>query len=115
MATNPRRDFIERRIFTRHLVNARVKLTHSSIGEVVARTRDISDSGVFVEAYPVPRLPHGSHIKMQLLDSTEPDLAFNMKVARVEGNGLGLIFIDYEVNGERYTIENLRQQLSKRK
>lgn len=111
MVTNANRDVIERRIFTRRLVNAQVRLSHSTIGEIKARTRDISDSGVFVEAFPVPKLPIGSHIKMNLLDSPMPEIAFNMKVARVEADGLGLMFIDYEMNGERYTIDSLRKEV----
>ncbi len=114
MATNAQQDFIERRVFARRLVNARVQLTHTTIGEVVARTRDISDTGVFVEAYPVPKLPTGSHVIMHMLDSAQPDIAFNMKVIRVESDGLGLMFIDYEVNGERYTLDALRRVISKK-
>ena len=115
MVTSAQRDFIERRIFTRRVVNARVKLAHSTIGEVTARTRDISDSGVFVEAFPVPKLPIGSHVKMNLLDSSQPNIAFNMKVSRVESDGLGLMFIDYEFNGERHTIDSLRNQFRNKK
>ena len=115
MASSAQQGFIERRIFTRRLVNARVKLTHSTIGEVIARTRDISDSGVFVEAFPIPKLPLGSHVKMNLLDSAQPNIAFNMKVSRVEPDGLGLMFIDYELNGERHTIDSLRDQFRDKK
>lgn len=115
MGSNPRRDYLERRIFTRRLVTARVKLNHSTIGDIIARTRDISDNGVFVEAFPVPKLPTGAHIKMFLLDSPQPDIEFNMKVSRVTADGLGLMFIDYEVAGERYTIDNLRKQFHNKK
>ncbi len=114
MATNAQQDFIERRIFARRLVNARVQLTHTTIGEIVARTRDISDTGVFVEAFPVPKLPVGGHIKMHMLDSAQPGIAFNMKVVRVESDGLGLMFIDYEINGERYTLDALRGVVPKK-
>ncbi|VAW96403.1 hypothetical protein MNBD_GAMMA21-1012 [hydrothermal vent metagenome] len=114
MATNAQQDFIERRIFARRLVNARVQLTHTTIGDVVARTRDISDTGVYVEAFPVPKLPTGSHVKMYMLDSAQPDIAFNMKVVRVGVDGLGLMFIDYEVDGERYTLDALRSTVSKK-
>ena len=114
MATNAQQDYIERRIFARRLVNARVQLTHTTIGEVVARTRDISDTGVYVEAFPVPRLPIGSHVKMHMLDSAQPNIAFNMKVVRVESDGMGLMFIDYEIDGERYTLDALRTVVSKK-
>jgi hypothetical protein len=105
--------FKERRIFSRHLVNARVKLVHGSIGEIKAVTRDISDSGVFVEVKPVPKLPVGSHIKMHMLDSKQPEIAFNMKVVRTTAEGVGMMFIDYEFAGQRFPMEDLRKQLKK--
>ena len=114
MATNAQQDFIERRMFARRLVNARVQLAHTTIGVVVGRTRDISDTGVFVEAFPVPKLPIGAHVKMHMLDSAQPNIAFNMKVIRVEDDGLGLMFIDYEIDGERYTLDALRSTVSKK-
>ncbi|MEJ2360219.1 MAG: PilZ domain-containing protein [Gammaproteobacteria bacterium] len=105
--------FQERRIFARHLVNARVMLIHGSIGEIRAKTRDISDSGVFVVVKPVPKLPIGSHIKMHMLDSRHPTIAFNMKVARSTDEGVGLMFIDYEIDGQRFPMDNLRKQVKK--
>ena len=108
-------NMIERRIFNRHFVNARVQLMHGAIGKIRARTRDISDSGVFVEVYPVPKLPAGSHVKMYMLDSSLPAIAFNMKVIRSTANGIGLMFIDYELDGRRFSMENLRQHTNKSK
>ena len=105
--------FHERRYFTRRMVNARVKLVHGSIGEVRAKTRDISDSGVFVVLTPVPKLPIGAHIKMHMLDSRQPDIAFNMKVVRTTSEGVGMMFIDYEVSGERFSMDTLRKKLKK--
>ena len=103
----------ERRIFCRRMVNARVKLVHGTIGEVRAKTRDISDNGVFVAVNPVPKLPVGSHVKMHMLDSRQPDIAFNMKVIRTTPDGVGLMFIDYEFAGQRFPIDVLRKQLKK--
>lgn len=103
----------ERRIFARRLVGARVMLSHGSFGEIRAITRDISDSGVFVLVTPVPKLPVGSHIKMHMLDSMQPAIAFNMKVVRTTSDGVGMMFIDYELGGQRFPIEVLRQQLQK--
>lgn len=103
----------ERRDFIRHLVNARVMLVNGSIGEVRARTRDISDSGVFVEIKPVPKLPTGSHLKMHMLDSRYPTIAFNMKVVRTTSEGAGLMFVDYEIDGQRFSMDALRKQLKK--
>jgi len=109
----PQHSMLERRLFIRNLVNARVELVHAAIGRVKGRTRDISDSGVFVEIYPVPRLPQGSHVKMHMLDSKQPAIAFNMKVVRVMSNGIGLMFIDFELDGRRYSIDTLRELFKK--
>lgn len=105
--------FYERRGFVRRMVNARVKLVHGSIGELRAKTRDISDSGVFVVIKPVPKLPVGAHIKMHMLDSRQPDIAFNMKVVRTTSDGVGMMFIDYEIGGQRYPMDVLRKQQNK--
>ena len=107
-------NMIERRIFYRHFVNARVQLMHGAIGKIRARTRDISDSGVFVEVYPVPKLPIGSHIKMYMLDSSLPAIAFNMKVVRSTADGIGLMFIDFELDGQRFSMDALREHLKKK-
>jgi hypothetical protein len=109
----PQTKLNERRVYVRRLVNARVKLTHGTIGDVRGKTRDISDSGVFVVLNPVPKLPIGSHVKMYMLDSKQPDIAFNMKVVRSTGEGVGLMFIDYEFAGQRYSMDVLRKQLRK--
>jgi len=100
----------ERRVLVRRLVNARVMLVHGSIGEIRAITRDISDSGVFVAVRPVPKLPVGSHVKMHMLDSKNPGIAFNMKVVRTTSEGVGMMFIDYEIAGQRYPMDDLRKQ-----
>jgi hypothetical protein len=106
-------NFHERRMFVRRLVNARVKLVHGSIGELRAKTRDISDSGVFAVIKPVPKLPVGSHVKMHMLDSSQPDIAFNMKVIRTTSEGVGMMFIDYEIGGQRFPMDVLRKQFKK--
>lgn len=105
--------FHERRNYIRRPVNARIKLVHGSIGELMAKTRDISDSGVFAVIQPVPKLPVGSHIKMHMLDSKQPDIAFNMKVVRTTADGVGMMFIDYEIAGQRFPMDALRKQLKK--
>lgn len=103
----------DKRGFHRRLVNARVLLVNGSVGEVRAVTRDISDSGVFVAVQPVPKLPVGAHIKMHMLDSSQPNIAFNMKVIRSTKEGIGMMFIDYEVAGQRFPMDTLLNQLKK--
>lgn len=109
----PQSRFNDKRAFQRHLVNANVLLVNDSIGEVRAKTRDISDSGAFVVVKPVPELPVGAHIKMHMMDSNQPNIAFNMKVVRSTDEGIGMMFIDYEVAGRRYPIDLLRKAYRK--
>lgn len=114
MASQPDTQYLERRLFFRRMVNSRVKLVHGTIGEIMAKTRDISDGGVYVECYPVPKLPVGAHIKMHMLDSSNPAIAFNMKVIRTSRDGVAMQFIDYELAGERFSMDVLRKQIAKR-
>lgn len=92
----------------RHLVNAPVKLSHSSFGEIKALTADISNTGAFVTIRNKPRLPKGAHIKLQFLQSAYPDITFNTRVVRSTEDGFGLAFVDYELDGNRYAITDLK-------
>ena len=93
----------------RQTVSAPVKLSHSVFGEIKAVTRDISNSGVFVLLQDKPRLPKGAHIKLQFLGSVYPNVSFNTRVVRVADDGFGLVFVDYECDGERFSMDKLKQ------
>ncbi len=93
----------------RHMVNAPVKLSHSVFGEITAVTGDISNTGVFIRVSDKPALPKGAHIKLQFLSSAYPNVSFNTRVVRVTDEGFGLVFVDYEFGGERFTMKNLKQ------
>ena len=99
----------EKRKYKRKLVNANIKLFHSSFGEIESTARDISNGGIFVIVHPENELPAGSELKMQLLDSSDPDVVFNMQVVRHDKAGMGLMFINFEANGELYDMKNLNQ------
>ena len=99
----------EKRKYKRKLVNASVKLFHSSFGEIESIARDISNGGIFVIAPPENDLPAGSELKMQLLDSSNPDVVFNMQVVRHDKAGMGLLFINFEAKGELYDMKKLNQ------
>ncbi len=88
---------------------SKVKISHSTFGSRRALTRNISSSGVYLELQDQPQLPVGAHIRMQMLDSMRPDVSFNMKVLRTDRQGLALKFVDYEVEGERFNINDLKQ------
>ena len=101
-------DVREKRAQFRRPVPARVRISHSTFGIIQALTRDISDTGVFIELRHRLRLPIGAHIKLQFLDSVRPEIAFNMKVIRDTEEGIALTFVDFELAGQRYRLEQLR-------
>jgi len=103
----------EKRTCVRITVKARVCLSHSTFGVINSHTRDISDTGVFVELSDKPRLPVGAHVKMQMLDSALPEIVFNMKVERTDDEGVALSFVDYELDGQRHAIAALKNKWTK--
>lgn len=101
-------DLREKRNHYRRSIPARVRISHSTFGVIEAVTRDISDGGVFIELRHRLKLPIGAHIKLQFLDSARPEIGFNMKVIRENDEGIAMIFVDYELEGRRYQIDQLR-------
>jgi len=100
----------ERRQHPRHSVDSNVRVSHASFGIVDANSRDISDRGVCIYSDQVPQLPKGAHINLQFLDSANPDLLFNTRVVRVYDQCIGLVIVDYEYNGQRFSLDTLREQ-----
>lgn len=99
----------DKRKYKRKLVNARVKLIHASFGEIESTTRDISNGGVFVIVTPENELPPGSELQMQLLESSDPNVVFNMQVIRHDKAGMGLMFTGFEADGELYEMKQLNR------
>ncbi|MDH5601585.1 MAG: PilZ domain-containing protein [Gammaproteobacteria bacterium] len=104
----------EKRKQLRQMVNAPVLLSHSVFGEIKAFTGDISNTGVFVRIDNKPTLPKGAHIKLQFLNSANPNVSFNTRVVRVTTEGFGLVFVDYEYGGDRYAMQDLKQIWNKK-
>ena len=102
------RQMREKRMSVRIAVKARVLISHSTFGEIQTVTRDVSDTGVYLILEKKPNLPVGAHIKMRMLDSAYPEIAFIMKVVRADDRGISLRFVDYEQNGKRYSMEALK-------
>lgn len=100
----------DRRKFIRKRVISTVTISHSVFGEVEGHSRDISDNGIFVLAQELPELPKGAHINLQLMDSSNPHVYFNTRVVRLNESGVGLAIVDYEIDGERFSIDELRRQ-----
>ncbi len=100
----------ERRNSPRKRVISSVRISHRLFGDVDGRSRDISDAGLYVVAQNLPNLPKGAHISLQLMDSSNPFIFFNTRVVRMSNNGIGLAIVDYEVDGERFGLDELRRQ-----
>lgn len=99
----------ERRKHRRKVVNSRVRVFHKKMGAADAVTRDISDSGVLVLVGDgMEKLKINDEVKLIFLDSGKVDIVFNMDVARLTNDGVGLKFLNYEKNGEVYPISDLR-------
>lgn len=94
-------------------ITARVNISHSLFGTLPAITQDITDKGMFVLLKEDPRLPKGAHVRVQMPQSANPEIVFNMRVDRTTDEGIALVFVDYELNGERYKVEKLINELSK--
>ena len=45
-----------------------------------------------------------------MLDSANPGIIFNTRVIHTTTAGLGVAIVDYELNGVRYTLDELRRQ-----
>lgn len=103
-------DFMERRSFPRIPVTARMRVSHSRIGTIEGYSINISDTGLLLHCHDLPRLPRGAHIGLQMLDSANPGIIFNTRVIHMNDSEVGLAIVDYEYNGARYTLNELRRQ-----
>lgn len=102
--------YTERRSFPRVFTQARIRVSHSLIGTLEGHSINISDTGLYVSLDNVPKMPRGAHIGLQMLDSVNPGIIFNTRVIHVSEQGLGIAIVDYELNGVRYTLDELRRQ-----
>ncbi len=86
----------EKRKHIRTPFACRIKIQHESVGEILVKTRDISDGGVFVVLEPelVPAI--GSLLLGQVQGIAEDAPILKMEVVRVETTGVGLRFVEQE-------------------
>lgn len=103
-------DYVERRSFPRLPVTARMRVSHSRIGTIEGHSVNISDTGILLRCLDLPKLPRGAHIGLQMLDSANPGIIFNTRVIHSTDATVGLAIVDYEYNGVRYTLDELRRQ-----
>lgn len=73
--------------------SCRIKITHESVGELLVKTRDISDGGVFVVLEPEQIPPVGTKLKGQVQGMMDDAPILEMEVVRLEPTGVGLRFL----------------------
>lgn len=83
----------DKREYTRTPLACRINIQHESIGELMVKTRDISDGGVFVVLEPEQMPPIGSIVTGQVQGMPVEAPIVNMEVVRTEPNGIGLKFL----------------------
>jgi len=103
-------DLVERRRHPRHPVQARIRISNNFIGILEGYSRDISNNGVFLYLNPVPPVARGAYLALNMLDSANPDILFNARVIRTSTRGVAITLVDYEIQGRRYTLDELRRQ-----
>lgn len=84
----------EKRRYIRTPLQCKIKIVHDSVGELVVKTRDISDGGVFVVLEPDQVPPIGTHLTGQVQGLMDDAPVLEMEVVRVEPSGVGLRFVN---------------------
>lgn len=86
----------EKRRHIRTPLQCKIKIVHGSVGELVVKTRDISDGGVFVVLDPDQVPPIGTHVTGQVQGLMDDAPILEMEVVRVEPTGVGLRFVNHD-------------------
>ena len=86
----------EQRRSIRTPLSCRIKITHESIGELLVKTRDISDGGVFVIIEPENIPPVGTVVTGQVQGLMDDAPVLDMEVVRIETQGIGLRFLNQD-------------------
>ena len=81
------------RMHPRANMKCRIRISHESFGDVLAQTRDLSDSGVYVKHPDLVALQPGTIVRGQVQDLPIPAPELQMEVMRVDAEGVGLRFI----------------------
>lgn len=74
-------------------IQCRIKICHPSFGELVAQTRNLSDSGVYVRHPQMAALSVGDRVSGQVQDLPIEAPVLQMAVVRVDAEGAGLSFV----------------------
>ena len=85
---------IQKRRYVRTKLRADVKVTHETLGELMLRTGDISDGGVYILAEGQELPPVGDFVEVQVQGIGEGEAPIlSMRIVRTDKDGIGLEFI----------------------
>ena len=84
----------DQRKHIRTKLTSNVRLTHPDTGTIEVKTRDISDGGIYVLSRITNLPPVGSQVKVQLMDTPFEAPILDMRIVRMEDDGIGLAFIE---------------------
>ena len=87
----------DKRIHIRTPLVCRIKIQCPINGEMLVKTRDISDGGVFVVLAEQEVPPVGTKVTGQVQGLMDDAPVLEMEVVRMESEGIGLRFIQTEV------------------
>lgn len=102
----------ERREHLRRSVVSNVQIDHEILGKTVGASVNISDSGMLllVDALIQRAFPVEAKMKISLLDSINPEIAFSARVVRNNHHGIAVQLTGYEFRGDYYSLSELRRQ-----
>ena len=83
----------DKRKHERYLFTTDVKISHPDIGEKIVKTKDISDSGIFILVEPTTMPALGEIVQGQVQGGAGDMPIVKMKIVRTDDDGLGLQFI----------------------
>ncbi len=86
----------EKRKYVRTAFSCRIKIITADDSELLVKTRDISDGGVFVVLEPEQMPPIGTIVSGQVQGLVDHAPVLQMEVVRTEANGVGLRFLQEE-------------------
>ncbi len=84
----------DKREHLRHPLAVEVRISHPDIGELIVKTKNISDGGLFILVEPAEMPPIGEIVQGQVLGEVDDLPIVTMKIVRTEEDGLGLQFVE---------------------
>lgn len=83
----------EKRREQRHPMAVEIKVSHEAIGEVLVKTKNLSDSGLFIVTDPKKMPPIGTRVNCQIQRNGEEFPIVPMEIVRTTDGGLGLLMV----------------------